>query len=119
MQKNLRQVNLLQKYIKNTEVHVGFAGGSGHLFKFVTENCGTYSITIYHDLVPDNPETAKSYKGLRRKLRKRERTIIVPVICTEYVILKSFGIVTELKDVVLNIRYLIMLNQQKVIISIC
>ena len=99
--------NLIKVSYKGTGIDVGFVGGAGNFVNYIDEK-GIYNetVSIYFDLVPDNPETAKGFRTLRKRLRKADNITVYPVVCTEYNVLRSLGIdVPALDDVVLNVNY--------------
>lgn len=79
-----------------------FVGGSGNLRKELKDDT-----IVYHDLVPDNPNTSKSYKMTRRLAHRMNNSVVIPMVCSEYAILKAFSSkqVPELNDIVLSKAY--------------
>lgn len=92
---------LISTVYDGTQVHVGFVGGAGNFYRYILSNqLLAERVLVYYDLIPDNPNTAKGFRLLSRRLREYSNVIIAPVICTEYALLKSLGVVVpELSDV--------------------
>lgn len=78
-----------------------FVGGSGKLRSELRDDT-----IVYHDLVPDNANTSKSYKMTRRLANRRNNSVVIPVVCSEFVILSAFSDnVPDLSNIVLSGLY--------------
>lgn len=82
-------VDLIQRVYNDSDVCIDFVGGVGNLKNKIIKLPDNDLVVAYIDLVPDNPETGKEYKTLIAKIRKRNNTVIVPVLCTDYILLRA------------------------------
>lgn len=82
--------DLIRSVYNGTDVNVDFVGGSGNFLKYIKKVPIGELVVIYFDLIPDNPGTAVAYKNLRKRLRHRANTIIIPVSGLDYYLLKAF-----------------------------
>ena len=77
--------------------HLKFAEGNGGFEKILEQLISTKSkdqtYVVCIDLVPDNEDTERAYKELRRFARDHdlfERICVLPIICAEYYFAKAF-----------------------------
>lgn len=94
-----------EKAFEGTEVKVGFSGGGSNIFNYVQRYCGSDGVIAYHDTVPDNPDTAKSYKVQRKLLRDKSNVLLVPIVCSEFILLQCAGYPLTLDNIVTNTDY--------------
>lgn len=68
-----------------------FVGGSGNFRTAdITSEYNADINIIYHDVIPDNTETLRSYKATCKALRMKAHTYVLPVVSLEYNLLKAF-----------------------------
>jgi len=84
---------LASAYKNQSDVMLYFTGGNSVLRDKLCEiyNAENQYI-IYIDLVPDNYTTIREYRMLRKIIRRRnfKNVYILPIICMEYYIMKTF-----------------------------
>lgn len=78
-------MRLIIESVYGADNEIIFANGSSKISRYVGDDT-----LIYYDLVPDNPSTALWYCRLDKLTKEYNNSIIIPVICSEYIILSAF-----------------------------
>lgn len=82
-------VNLIRDYYNGIVTVIG-AHGSGKVRDvYNKQEKGQYAL-IYIDVVPDNYETIRTYNKLKKEFRDNNKVLIIPIVCSEYILLRSF-----------------------------
>lgn len=102
------------EHIYGDENDIIFSCGSSKIIKYVTDDT-----LVYYDLVPDNPSTAIWYRRIDALTRKYNNSMIIPVVCSEYIILKAFDVsVRDVSEIIDGHMYESIINGKDGVINL-
>lgn len=94
------------KCMEDDTVKIDFSGGVNNLLEILCKHLDAEKIVIYYDLPPNNPIICKYYNTLVQKVAEQHKNAyVVPVLCTEYAVLKSLISEKDFKQAVYQQLY--------------
>lgn len=102
------------KCLEDGTVKMCFSGGANNLLEILCRYLNAEKVVIYYDLPPNNTVVCKYYSTLVRKvIELHKNAYVIPVLCTEYAVLKSLISAKDFKQAVYQQLYMCLVEDFK------